>query len=194
LLATLVVCADKVANTAGTYYAYLKTISRKAAKPLALAPMGISDNRMRNYCRHADALRVTASSDADILYLDPPYNERDYAGYYHLPETIIIGDRPKLVGMSGVPKTRRTPRSEFCLTSQATAAFERLVSRSHSKYIIVHYAVGGLITHKTIFSVLESLGPTKFKDIRTRRYTAQKGNGTNYCTTHRIYWCKTIAR
>lgn len=170
LLATLVVCADKVANTAGTYYAYLKDISRKATKPLVLIPMEIHDNGMRNMCWQADAPSVTASSEADLLYLDPPYNERDYAGYYHLPETIIRGDTPEPVGRCGVPKTRRTPLSDFCVPSRATRAFERLVSCSHSKSIIVHYARRGLIAHRTIVSILHSIGPTKFKDIRVRRF------------------------
>jgi adenine-specific DNA-methyltransferase len=188
LLATLIVNADKVANTAGTYYAYLKHTSRKAAKSLVLDPIPVRNNNMNNDCTQADASDVAASSDADILYLDPPYNRRDYAGYYHLPETIILGEEPELVGMSGVPKSRRTPLSDFCIPSRATYAFERLVLRSQSKHIIVHYTPSGLIAHRDILAILASLGNPYFKDIRVRRYSAHS-NGRSIRTTHRIYWC-----
>jgi adenine-specific DNA-methyltransferase len=188
LLATLVTSADKIANTAGTYYAHLKQLSRKAARPLVLSPIQVLDNRMRNSCHNADAEKIVASSDADILYLDPPYNERDYSRYYHLPETIVRGDWPEPQGRSGAPKERQNPISEFCVASLATSAFERLVSAAKAKSIIVHYTINGLIPHRAIRSILSSLGPTKFNDIRVRAYTAIPQAGRTQCT-HRIYWC-----
>jgi adenine-specific DNA-methyltransferase len=48
LLTALVFAADKVANTAGTYYAHLKSLSRKAVKTLELVPPPLADNRKKN--------------------------------------------------------------------------------------------------------------------------------------------------
>jgi adenine-specific DNA-methyltransferase len=193
LLATLTISADKVANTAATYYAYLKQFSRKAVKPLQLEPIAISNNKKVNTCNQADALEVASSSTNDILYLDPPYNERDYSGYYHLPETIIIWDKPHLHGMSGVPKVRRTPISDFCVTSKATPAFENLILNSNSTHILVHYTPRGLIRHNDILAILGNVGRPRFKDIRVRSYAADSSRAKNLAT-HRIYWCKRSGR
>ncbi|WP_204273992.1 DNA adenine methylase, partial [Stenotrophomonas maltophilia] len=69
--------ADKVANTAGTYYAFLKAFDRKALKPIVLEPLPISNNGFENSCHLLDAQQVSGATEADILYLDPPYNVRD---------------------------------------------------------------------------------------------------------------------
>jgi adenine-specific DNA-methyltransferase len=145
LLTALVFAADKVANTAGTYYAYLKTLSRKAVKTLKLVPPLLADNRKRNLCFLADAREVVARQSADVLYLDPPYNERDYSGYYHLPDSIIRNDRPEPGGRSGAPTLRRSEKSDFCRPARAEAAFERLVGEAKARYILVHYTTTGLI-------------------------------------------------
>ena len=35
-------------------------------------------------------------SPGDTVYLDPPYTKRQYASYYHIPETIAYHDEPKV--------------------------------------------------------------------------------------------------
>jgi adenine-specific DNA-methyltransferase len=194
LLATLIMSADKVANTAGTYYAHLKQISRKAAKHLLLTPLPVINNGVCNSCHLADAVSVTALSDADILYLDPPYNDRDYSRYYHLPETIVWGDDSEPQGKSGVPHTRRTPVSDFSVRSRAGPALEGLLRVSRAKYIAVHYTPRGLVPHETILAILESLGRTRFEDVRVRKYSATRKYDGSGQTTHRIYWCQPATR
>lgn len=34
----------------------------------------------------------------DIAYEDPPYTKRQYGAYYHILETIAIGDEPEITG------------------------------------------------------------------------------------------------
>jgi adenine-specific DNA-methyltransferase len=190
LLAALVTSADVVANTAGTYYAYLKGLSRKADKPFVLRHLNICDNHQSNTTQQADAVDVATSSSADVLYLDPPYNERDYAKYYHLPETIILGDRPEIVGKSGVPAVRRSEVSDFCVSANATSAFHKLIEASKAKIIIFHYTPNGLIPHKSILSSLQSVGTTTYQDIRVRRYSSKPEAKADSGAIHRIYVCK----
>jgi adenine-specific DNA-methyltransferase len=192
LLTSLVFAADKVANTAGTYYAHLKTLSRKAAKTLELIPPPLADNRKRNVCLLADARKVVATQSADVLYLDPPYNERDYSGYYHLPESIVRNDRPTPGGRSGAPTSRRSEKSDFCRPARAEEAFQQLVGEAKARYILVHYTTAGLIGHRAIMVALRQRGLVSCRNLPVRAYsTATEATGT---TMNRIYWCEVDGR
>lgn len=193
LVACLVEAADKVANTAGTYFAHLKQISRKAAKQLKLISLPISNNGFSNSCNLLDARELVASSDADILYLDPPYNRRDYAGCYHLPETLARWDRPTAGGQSGAPKPPRTQLSDFCSLQRADAAFEEVVRRTTARYILVHYTPDGLVSHSRIMAMLKACGRTRFDDLPVRAYSARPVDGERPIAIHRIYWCRRAA-
>jgi adenine-specific DNA-methyltransferase len=188
LLTALVFAADKVANTAGTYYAHLKTLSRKAVKILELAPPPLADNRKKNICLLADAREVVWRQSADVLYLDPPYNERDYGGYYHLPDSIVRNDCPTPGGRSGAPVARRSEKSDFCRPAYAEAAFEQLVGQAKARYILVHYTTAGLIRHRAIMGALRERGSVRYRNLPVRAYsTVTEASGT---TMNRIYWCK----
>jgi adenine-specific DNA-methyltransferase len=188
LLTALVFAADKVANTAGTYYAHLKALSRKAVKCIEVVPPPLANNRKKNTCLFADAQEVASQYFADVLYLDPPYNERDYGGYYHLPESIVRNDQPTPRGRSGAPEIRRTKISDFCRPAHAESAFEQLVGQAKARYILVHYTTTGLIGHRAIMAALQRRGPVRYRNLPVRAYaTVTEGTGT---TMNRIYWCK----
>jgi adenine-specific DNA-methyltransferase len=191
LLATLAIAADKVANTAGTYYAHLKGRSRKAKKEMVLLPPEIINNGMANRCRIADARDLVAATKADILYLDPPYNERDYGGYYHLPETIVRGDTPCAAGSSGAPASRPHLRSDFCKPQRATDALAQVVKTAQSRYILVHYAKHGLVPHGAIINMLAQRGSVTYRDLPVRAYSARERDA-HRTTIHRVYWCSTF--
>jgi adenine-specific DNA-methyltransferase len=157
LLACLLDAADRVANTAGTYMAHLKSWGRKALRPLELRTVQVVDNGAPNRCSRADA-RQTAAADVDVLYLDPPYNTRDYSFYYHLPETLVLWDDATATGKSGVPAVRRYPLSDFCVRARAAKALGELLNRAQAKLIVIHYAAEGLIRHEEIVDMLTYRG------------------------------------
>jgi adenine-specific DNA-methyltransferase len=86
---------DSVANTAGTYYAYIKTMSRKATKPFIFHLIAPTQGNLFCNSLLCDANLLVKELSSDILYLDPPYNERNYQRYYHLPENIARRCIPK---------------------------------------------------------------------------------------------------
>ena len=48
---------------------------------------------------------VAEQEPFELLYLDPPYNSRQYPGYYHIPELIATGwfeHTPVLRGKTGL--------------------------------------------------------------------------------------------
>lgn len=187
LLAALIAAADRVANTAGTYYAYLKSFTRKAKRPLCLIAPPLTAAGSSGGCFKADALEVVSSVDADILYLDPPYNERDYAGYYHLPETLALGDNPEARGMSGAPQAR-IERSDFYRSTMAAGALSKICQSARAKHIVVHYTTEGTIGHHQIMDTLAGLGSVTFEDRAVRAYSARQ-NRAGREAWHRLYWC-----
>ena len=141
LLACLVEASDRVANTAGTYYAYLKRLYRKAKKRLQLRPIAMSDNQRRNEANQIDAVRLVEQTEADVMYLDPPYNGRNYGAYYHLPETLVLWDAPEVKGKSGM--RRGIPESPFYHRRTASDAMNELTKAARGKLIVVHYSRSG---------------------------------------------------
>ena len=190
LLAALICSADKVANTAGTYYAHLKSLTRKARKIFVLLPVRPFNNGQENVCRRQDARDVAATCSTDILYLDPPYNDRDYSGYYHLPETLARGDEPLACGASGIPKNRTNPKSDFCSPSRAQDAFATLVRCADARHIMIHSTTDGLVSHDAIVDMLSTRGSVIFNDVPVRAYSSRSGGGPAVAV-HRVYWCAT---
>lgn len=170
LLASLINSMDRVANTAGTYYAHLKRWYRKAKKPFQFQL--ISPTRGPGDCRAylSDAKDLVALHDFDILYLDPPYNQRCYAGYYHLPETIALGQAPRVHGKAGIPRRQR-PKSAFNSPSQGLSALEELLDRASFKLAVLHYSDDGLLPRDKIRKLLRRYGTVEEMTVGANGYT-----------------------
>lgn len=180
LIASLIQSFDNVANTAGTYYAYLKEYYRKAKRPFKFKMLEttVGNNHCKSYLK--DANELVKSVKCDILYLDPPYNERDYGRYYHLPETVSKGVVPKPSGKSGVfivdnKKSRYN-------SNQALVAFEDLIQHANAKCIIFHYTDNGLINIEDARGVLKQKGDVEEFYFDCRGYNTT--NISNKCQHH----------
>ncbi|WP_313270555.1 DNA adenine methylase [Epilithonimonas vandammei] len=118
LLATLLKAVDKVANKASVHCAYLKTVKTTATKNLHLLAVKRTEVSHPDYqIFNEDSNELITQVKGDILYLDPPYNGREYGSYYHLLNTIALYDidfEPK--GKEGL---RPYNTSKFCLRSEA---------------------------------------------------------------------------
>jgi adenine-specific DNA-methyltransferase len=190
LLACLLEAADRIANTAGTYYAYLKHFYRKALKPLQMIPIPISSNSRRNCANQADASALLERVRTDVVYLDPPYNDRDYGSYYHLPEALARRAYPKPKGVSGM-SALPSPRSAFCRAETAYQAFENLVSEVQCRCLAVHYSTDGLISHRDILRALRGRGRTRYVTWSVRKYVSRPGaEHTTSTSASRLYICR----
>ena len=157
LTASLIHSMDKVANTAGTYYAYLKTFYRKARQTFQFKFLHPVEGQTKCQCFLKDANTLVRDHPCDILYLDPPYNTRDYAKYYHLPETIAKGIAPIAIGKSGIPQ-RQDTRSLYIVKSRVESSFSELIQQAQCKTIILHYTDKGLLSNQFISQTLSKLG------------------------------------
>ena len=133
LLATLIYNIDRLANTVGHFDAYIK-------KPIKPQPL-----RMRLIDAHCfdnveifrrDANELARSVKADIVYMDPPYNSRQYCRFYHLYETLVKWDKPQLYGVALKPAPENMSR--YC-TSKAVDSFADLVANVDARYLAVSY-------------------------------------------------------
>ena len=186
LIASLINCADRVANTAGTYYAYLKHWHRKAKQTFSYSPLmptrGIAGTTFLG-----DALKLVQMRRYDVLYLDPPYNERRYAGYYHLPELIASGRQwKKVYGVSGV--TPSAIRSAFNNRSTAADALREIVKSMRCSVLVFHYSDDGLITPNQARKILASAGTLSSFQLRSAGYTTKLAPRE---IMHRVYLVKT---
>lgn len=183
LLASLINSMDKVANTAGTYYAYLKHWYRKALRPFRfeLIPRTIGSTGCQCFLGTAEDL--VKQQEYDILYLDPPYNERSYGAYYHLPESLALGITPRAFGKSGVPHSART-RSDFNRTSDAENALGNLLAAARFKQLIFHYSDDGLISPSNVIRILSDYGAIRQEVLDAQGYSTDR---VSKRVKHRLY-------
>jgi adenine-specific DNA-methyltransferase len=167
--ACLIDAMDRVANTAGTYYAHLKHWSRKSVKPFSvrlIQPVTGPRGQSRVGC----ASELVRERYWDVLYLDPPYNDRDYAAYYHLPETVATGRVPQPQGKSGVDAALR-PTSAFAAPRHAIDAMRELLSTARFRLLILHYSEHGLIPIDWLNKELARYGAVKEHAIEALGYS-----------------------
>lgn len=162
LLAALIEAADRVANTTGVYASFVKSWQPNARRRLRLKPPAIVEgNGCHAHCREALEL-VPGLEPFDLLYLDPPYNNRQYPGYYHVPEIIAEGWFDGGMELRG--KTGLAPdddkRSDWSRAGKCEAAFERLIATAPWTHVMMSYNDEGIIPESTIARVLKEHGRT----------------------------------
>ena len=160
LLAALIEASDRVANTTGVYAAWVKTWQPNASRPIELRVPHVIAGNGCHACR-ADAIDLVARQDEfDLLYLDPPYNTRQYAGYYHVPELLALGwfeDRPVLRGKTGLLPDR-DKRSDWSRRSKCEAALERLIATARCRHIVMSYNAEGILSEAAIERIFKQYG------------------------------------
>jgi adenine-specific DNA-methyltransferase len=171
LLASLLHAADRVINTASVHCAFLKAIKKSAQRPLVLEVPKLSSG----YCATVtcqDALDFAGMTrNLDILYLDPPYNARQYASYYHIWETLVAWDDPVLTGVAGM-RPYNHQKSAWCSKKTAAAALRDTVAASDSREVWLSYSNEGILTHEQIMATLEAFGRVTLLVDRIDRFRA----------------------
>jgi adenine-specific DNA-methyltransferase len=172
LLAGIIESVPFVSNIAGTYGAYLKGWDNRSHKRLDPVKYSVTNNEKQNKSYNQDVNNLIKIIEGDILYLDPPYNGRQYISNYHLLETVARYDNPEIKGVTGI---RNDPEasSDYCKKNKVSTAFENLIEESKFKYIVVSYSNEGLMSEEEISEILKKHGNPKklsVKRIPYRRY------------------------
>ena len=136
LITSLLYAMDRIANTCGHYDAYRQRVNFEKHLELYV-PKPESNLNENNVCYNMDTNKLVPEIEADLVYIDPPYNSRQYCDAYHLLENVARWNKPEVFGVA--KKMDRTDlKSDYC-TSKATASFENLISSIHAKYILLSY-------------------------------------------------------
>ncbi|PKP24564.1 MAG: modification methylase [Bacteroidetes bacterium HGW-Bacteroidetes-2] len=177
LLATLLESADKVANTASVYGSYLKKIKTSASKTLILEPAIFKETTNKHSVFQEDANVLIKKISGDILYLDPPYNARQYGANYHLLNTIAKMD---IFVPSGKTGLREYTKSNYCKKSEVTKAFEDLVANAQFQYIYLSYNNEGLMSQSEVEKIMKRYGNYRLESKNYQRFKADKTENRNH--------------
>lgn len=171
LLASLLESADKVANTASVYGAFLKKIKTSAAKELVIQPAEFVETENAHQVFQEDANKLIQQIEGDILYLDPPYNSRQYGANYHLLTTIAKYDTFAPKGKTGL---RDYYKSVYCKRKEVAAEFEELIKQAKFSYIFLSYNNEGLMPPEVIRTMMSKYGKYSLATKNYQRFKADK--------------------
>jgi adenine-specific DNA-methyltransferase len=177
LLASLLESSDKVANTASIYGAFLKELKRTARKPLILEPALFEESNNLHEIYHEDSNTLIKKIEGDILYLDPPYNARQYGANYHLLTTIARYDTFIPKGKTGL---REYFKSDYCTTKKVSQSFEKLIREANFKYIFLSYNNEGLMSEDLIKTIMSRYGRYNLVKKKYQRFKADKTENRNH--------------
>jgi len=137
LITSLLYAMDRIANTCGHYDAYRKKtdLSGQVLELRMLSTLkGLNKN---NHCYNEDSNELAKKIKGGLVYLDPPYNSRQYCDAYHLVENVARWDKPEVFGVAG-KMDRSSLKSKYC-TRSAPKVFEDLIRNLDAQYILVSY-------------------------------------------------------
>lgn len=157
LVAGIVEGIPFVSNIAGTYGAFNKKWDIRSHKVFEVVKLPVTTNGKQNRCYNEDGVQLLTRISGDILYIDPPYNERQYLPNYHVLETAAKYDFPVLRGVTG-QRAYEGQRSDFCAKSKVVTAFETLISNAQFRHIILSYNTDGIMSLEDIEAVMKKYG------------------------------------
>lgn len=175
LIACIVEGIPFVSNISGTYGAFHKEWERRSHKKYEVYRLEIYHNGKNNKCFNEDGVELLKRVNGDILYIDPPYNGRQYLPNYHVLETAAKYDYPEVRGVTA-QRPYENNKSDFCLKTKVINAFDELINNASFKHIILSYSTDGLMSVEDIEHIMKKYGkPDTFKIywIPYRRYKSR---------------------
>lgn len=194
LITSLLYGMDKIANTCGHYDAYRQGIEYDRHLELAV-PEPEENLNSNNVCYNTDTNQLAAEIEADLVYIDPPYNSRQYCDAYHLLENVARWEKPRVYGVAK-KMDRSALKSDYC-TKKAAEAFEALIDSVHGKYILLSYnnmaekgnnRSNAKISDEDIIRILRKKGSVKIFEEDYKAFSTGKSNIRE--NKERLFLCK----
>jgi adenine-specific DNA-methyltransferase len=160
LLCSLLETADSYSNTTGVYGAFLKNFDKRSNSDLILKPY-VPAIGNKGTCYNEDINTLIQNLQGDILYLDPPYNSRQYGANYHIlnyivNDNFVISKKSNKETLTGLGEYNK---SQFSSKNKAKLAMEELISKSSGfDRIYMSYNNEGILDKNEIKEIFEKHG------------------------------------
>ena len=176
VLVSLMEAADRVDSTAGIQMAYMKQWAPRALNPLSLRLPDLKPGVALGPCKatQADAIEIADQIEADLVYLDPPYNQHSYLANYHCWESLILWDRPETYGIANKRVDVRTRKSPFNSKPGIGPALSSVVERLKAPNLIVSFNDEGYLSRDELTAMLSSRGHVQVIEIPRPRYVGAR--------------------
>ncbi|KJR43822.1 D12 class N6 adenine-specific DNA methyltransferase [Candidatus Magnetoovum chiemensis] len=192
LVCAITEAAPFVANISGTYAAFLKYWDKRAFKKLTLElPTIIKTSQNHKVFNIDGADLVSQLGLIDILYLDPPYNERQYAPNYHILETIAKWDNPVIRGKTGM-REYEDQKSAFCNVKSGLEALEKILKNAQFKHLILSYNDEGIIAENEIINLFKKYGRVEIIEQNYQRFKSHSNGNQKDGVKEKLYYLKVI--
>ncbi len=175
-LVSLMEAADRVDSTAGLQMAYMKSWASRALKPLELRMPEVLPGVATGPCKatRADAVEIAPQVEADLVYLDPPYNQHSYLGNYHCWESLVLWDKPETYGVANKRVDVRSRKSAFNSRPGITSALQAVIEGLKAPNLIVSFNDEGWLTREQLVGMLSARGEVQVIEIARPRYVGAR--------------------
>lgn len=176
VLVSLMEAADRVDSTAGLQMAYMKQWAARALKPLELRMPAILPGAPGGPCKatRADAVQIAPQIEADLVYLDPPYNQHSYLGNYHCWESLVLWDKPETYGIANKRVDVKTRKSAFNSKPGIAPALQAVIDGLRAPNLVVSFNDEGYLARDQLVAMLSARGPVEVIEIARPRYVGAR--------------------
>jgi adenine-specific DNA-methyltransferase len=176
-LVSLMEAADRVDNTTGVQMAYLKHWCKRSHNDLRLRLLDLPIGPVgKAVCGRAEDFFYGVTPPYDVVYMDPPYNQHNYRGNYHIWETLCRWDQPEAYGKARkrIDIKDKTCKSDFNFKKKAHVAMLNIIQAVKAKYIVVSFNNEGYISRDEMISMLQTRGNVEVSTHAYDRYVGAK--------------------
>jgi len=176
LLVSLMEAADRVDSTTGVQMAYLKEWAPRSFNDLELRMPDVLARGRGGVCaaRCMDALEAARAIEADVAYVDPPYNQHSYLGNYHIWESLVRWDKPEVYGVACKRVDVRERQSVFNSRPRSRVALQELLAVIRAPVILVSFSNEGYLSREEmedmLRGVMDGRGTLETIEIDYKRY------------------------
>ena len=172
LISILLESIDKVSNITGVYGSYLKKLQNNAKKKIELNFKNLEkfNNQFQHIVHHGESYDILKDkiNEKCILYLDPPYNSRQYGSNYHLLETISKLEKP-VIGKSVVGLPNELPISTWCYKKNVLFNLKKFLELN-SNMIVLSYNNESHINKEDLIKLMSEYGNVSVKEIEYKKF------------------------
>ena len=194
LICSLVYAVDRIANTVGHYDAYRKNGNLDQELVMFMPHLDDGSYNEDNKIYNEDANELVRNVKADLVYIDPPYNSRQYCDAYHFLENVVTNKKPEVHGVAR-KMDRSGLKSRYC-TSKAAHEFADLIENIDARYILVSYNDTGnkenprsnaKISDSEIIDILQKKGEVRIFEKEYMQFNSGKTKSRDH--KERLFLC-----